>query len=138
MHDFDIDRAHRFEGDMKFKIGGEVFAHRPAVRPEVQQAWEEIDKNTTGAEALEITDNLIVAWLDTDQDPTAETRWRELRARETDPISQRDLTSLIVWLYSQSTRRPTEPLSSSEGGRGATGTSLTATSSTERAEASAA
>jgi hypothetical protein len=138
LHDFDIDRQYRHEGDRQFKLGGEVFTHRGGIRPEVQQQWEEMPAETPGSEALKITDALIVAWLDTDADPTGPERFRKLRERESDPITGRDINNLIVWLYTQSTRRPTEPLSSSEDGRGETTPTSTATSSTEPVEASAA
>ena len=138
MHDFDIDREHRYEGDRKFKIGGEEFQHRAGVRPELQQAWEEMPPETRGSEALKITDELIMAWLDVDADPTGPDRWRKLRERDTDPITTRDINNLVVWLYTQSTRRPTEPPSSSEDGRGETGQTSTATSSTEPVAASTA
>lgn len=137
MHDFDEHRHAKLNEDRRFKIGGEVFTHRPGIRPERMIAWESINAETSAVEALEITDGLIIAWLDTDADPSQEERYRKLREREEDPLSGGDLNSVIMWLYRQSTRRPTGAPTSSSDGRGSTGTESTATSSTAPAEESA-
>jgi hypothetical protein len=136
MHDFDIDREARWQADRQFKLGGEVFTHRPGVRPELMAEWEGIDANTSAVDALAITDRLIKAWIDTTDDPDAVKRFEVLRQREEDPISGGDLSTLIFWLYRQSTRRPTEPSTSSDNGHGTTGAPSTATSSTEPEPAS--
>lgn len=136
MQDFDIDRQARWHADRQFKLGGEVFTHRPGVRPELMAEWEGIDASTSAVEALAITDRLIKAWIDTTDDSTAVKRFEALRQREEDPISGGDLSTLIFWLYRQSTRRPTEPSTSSDNGHGTTGESSTEISSTEPAVAS--
>lgn len=137
MHDFDVDRAAKYEQDRSFKIGGEKFIHRPSVRPELMADWEDISTTTPAREVLAITDALIVAWLDTDADPTGPDRYKALRQRDSDPIGGGDLSALVTWLYRQSTRRPTVPPSPSSDGSGATGTTSTATSSTEQGADSA-
>jgi len=137
MYDFDEDRSARFEADRRFKIGGEVFQHRPGVRPETMAAWEEIGRETSASEAIKITDALMLAWIDTTADPTAHDRYKALRERENDPISGSDLSHVIMWLYRQSSRRPTVAPASSSDGRETTGTTSTETSSTEQAEESA-
>lgn len=133
MHDFDIDRAARYEEDRTFKIGGETFTHRPTVRPERMAAYEEMPLDITATEATKLTDDLIVAWLDTTNDPDAVDRYRKLREREDDPIGGGDLSDIIRWLYRQSTRRPTQSPAPSSDGSGATGTTSTETSSSEPA-----
>jgi hypothetical protein len=138
MHDFDIDREARYQEDRKFKLGGEIFTHRPGIRPELMADWEGISATTSAQEAIEITDRLVIAWIDPTDDPTAVERYKTLRQREEDPISGGDLSTLIFWLYRQSTRRPTEQSTSSDNGHETTGTTSTATSSSEPEPASAA
>lgn len=135
MHDFDEERLVKYQEDRKFKLGGEEFTHRPTVRPELMAEWEDITNETTAKEALVLTDRLILAWLDTDADPTAVKRFKALRERETDPIGGGDLSKLVTWLYRQSTRRPTTTPEPSSAGSGSTGTTVTGISSTEPAAA---
>lgn len=130
MHDFDPDREKRYEEDRQFKIGGEVFTHRPTVRPERMAAYEDMGAEATATNAVEIIDALILAWIDTTDDPTAHDRYRALREREEDPIGGGDLSDVVKWLYRQSTRRPTRAPVSSEDGRETTGTPSTPISST--------
>jgi hypothetical protein len=136
MHDFDEARLARYEEDRKFKLGGEIFTHRPAVRPELMAAYEDLGTTATAHEALQVLDDLIVAWIDPTDDPDAVERYHALRAREEDPIGGSDLSQLVSWLYRQSTRRPTSAPTSSEDGRVTTGTNSTDGSSAEPAVAS--
>ena len=136
MQDFDIERAKRWEEDRRFKIGGEVFTHKPTVRPELMTAYEDMAGSATGTEALAIMDALIVGWLDTTEDPEALDRFRALREREDDPLGGGDLSDIVKWLYQNSARRPTTASTSSDAGRTTTGTTSTDGSSPEQDEAS--
>ena len=136
MQDFDIERAKRYEADRRFKIGGEVFVHKPTVRPDLMIAYEDMARDASAKEALEIMDDLVIGWLDTTDDPDAVERYRELRLRDEDPIGGGDLSDLVKWLYQNSARRPTTASTSSDDGRKITGTSSTDGSSPEQDEAS--
>ena len=136
MRDFDLERRERYEVDRTFRIGGETFVRKPAVRPEVMLAYEDMSMEATAADSLEVVDQTILSFIeDTDG---AHDRYRALRERDEDPVSIRDLNGLVVWLIAESTKRPTSALSLSEPGREPTGTTSKETSSTEPAEASAA
>jgi len=136
LQDFDIERAKRYEADRRFKIGGEVFVHKPTVRPDLMIAYEDMARDASAKEALEIMDDLVIGWLDTTDDPDAVERYRELRLRDEDPIGGGDLSDLVKWLYQNSARRPTTASTSSDDGRKITGTSSTDGSSPEQDEAS--
>lgn len=136
MQDFDIERAKRYEADRRFKIGGEVFVHKPTVRPDLMIAYEDMARDASAKEALDILDDLVIGWLDTTEDPGAVERYRELRLRDEDPIGGGDLSDLVKWLYQNSARRPTTASTSSDDGRKITGTSSTDGSSPEQDEAS--
>jgi hypothetical protein len=138
VHDFDEAREARYHADRQFRIGGEVFTHRPTIRPEHMARYEDMGKDTSATEAMEIIDALIIAWIDTSDDPDAHDRYRALRLREDDPIGGGDLSDVVRWLYRQSTRRPTQEPDLSSDGRESTGTISKETSSTEPAVALAA
>lgn len=136
MHDFDPARAERYHEDRQFKLGGEIFTYRPGVKPEKMAAYEDLDLTATAEETLRVVDDLIVSWLDTNDDPTAVERWRAIREREDDPITGKDISDLAVWLYAQTTRRPTQQPSPSGDGSETTGTTSTDGSSPEPVAAS--
>lgn len=133
MHDFDLERQERYTADREFKLGGEIFIRKPAVRPEVMIAYEDMSMEASAAESLAVVDKTILSFIEDTND--AHARYQALRERDEDPVSIRDLNQLVVWLISESTKRPTSALLLSEPGRAPTGTNSTATSSTEPAAA---
>ena len=133
-HDFDIARRERAEEDREFTLGGETFVRKPAVRPEVMIAYEDMTVEHSAAESLKVIDTLILAFLEDVDD--AHDRYRALRARDDDAVNVRDLNEVIRWLIMESTKRPTSALSLSTGGRAENGTPSTAISSIGPAKAS--
>jgi hypothetical protein len=134
MHDFDRDREQRHSADRQFKIGGEVFTRRPAVRPEAMTAYEDLTPGASASEAVEVIDNLILAFLE----PSDHERYRALREREEDPLNVTDLNDLVRWLIIETTRRPTQQPSPSTAGSEPTGIRSMENSSSEQDAASAA
>lgn len=123
MKDFDEARAERTAADRTFKLGGEVFVMKAAVRPEVMVGYESMNPDTPALEALGIIDDMVVSFLEGD---TAEGRYRAIRARDDDPISMDDLNALVEWLVAEQTGRPTTAPSASTGGVAPTPDSSTA------------
>lgn len=103
------------EKDHFFTIRGEKFDYLD-VKPEVLTAFE-LRKNGKKSEAdstWDALDQQIMVFLPDEQ----HARWKELRAREKDPITIKQLTELIKWLMEVQTGRPTEqpsPLVSGPG-----------------------
>lgn len=161
MKDFDVEREAELRADVRdrtFKIGGETFAYKAAVRPDILSEWDQVrppalaadgktllrnedgsvvDAGTPSSEVLAIEDRLIgmfLAPVDEFDDPHA--RWAALRAREDDPIRGKDMLELIKWLVGEQVGRPTEAPSPSGDGRAANGTGSTPISSTPPVAAS--
>jgi hypothetical protein len=130
MKNFDEQRSERLsraEDERTFVIGGEPFLVRAAVRPEATEPWEDIEPGLSHGETLANCDQTILNLIEPAGD--AHERWRNLRAREDDPVTLQDMLELIPWMIGTAAGRPTEPPESSSDGRGSTGTTLTAASS---------
>jgi hypothetical protein len=104
--------------DRTFVIRGETFTFKD-VRPEVIQAWGESTNGKDDETVWEQQDKQILMFLD---EPDHE-RWRELRKRETDPVTIAQQNAVLTWLFEAATGRPTEPVSPSPSGPGKTGAS---------------
>lgn len=102
------------ETSLTFTIRGETFTLRD-VRPEVIAAWEDEENAPTAAAGLTMLDDKIAVLLASDDDRT---RWRELREREENPVTLRQVKALVEWIVEVQSDRPTEPPSSSPAGRG--------------------
>lgn len=124
MQDFDVERSERTAVDRTFKIGGEVFVMKAAVRPETMIGYEAINEDTQPEDVLRIIDDLIVSFIEGGED--AAQRYRDVRAREDDAVSMRDLNALTDWMIGRQTGRPPTPPSSSMGGAETTQDSSTA------------
>jgi hypothetical protein len=111
---FDERRNERMRKTRTFTIGGEQFAYRPGVEPEVLADWMDVGADTPEIDAIKVADDTIIAFLETgDVD-----RWRALRqpgALE-NPITSGDLLAVLRWLISEQGSRPTEPSRSSTNG----------------------
>lgn len=134
MKDFDQERAQRANKDRAFRINGYEFQYRPAVAPQSLLPWsrmvggEFVERHADGSvvlgpdnaplsslseeKALEIYDQTIRAFLV----PGQEDKWEAARDPNAEnPINLGDLTNLIVWLFEETSGRPTGPPSSSSG-----------------------
>jgi hypothetical protein len=134
MKDFDEVRAQRAAEDRSFQLGGETFAYRVNVRPETLLAFEVIDETDDSEEKLALLDRAILSLIEPDGD--APERWRQLREREEDAVSLRDLRDVAGWLVEQASGRPLAPPSPSTPGPVAMRPSSTGASSSRAAKAS--
>jgi hypothetical protein len=102
--------------DRDFTVAGETFQWRN-VRPEVLTSFEQSDDKDADADAAwRLMDDQILLFLHkNDHD-----RWRELRAREENPVTIAQLNAILLWLMEEQTGRPTVPSSPSDPGRGRT------------------
>ena len=104
--------------DREFTVGGETF-HWRDVRPEVLTSFEP-SANGSGPEdanaAWRLMDDQILLFIAKDE----EQKWRDLRAREDQPVTIAQLNAILIWLMEEQTGRPTEPSSPSAPGRGRT------------------
>lgn len=121
------------ESDLEFVLGGETFRMK-YVRPEVLAEWEDEEEpeTETAAERIERVDNRIIGFLDSSSNGDGKdsvTRYRELRAREENPVSLGQLRAVVVWMMETQTARPTEQPSALAGGRGKTAATSRAGSS---------
>lgn len=103
--------------DREFTVGGETFRWRD-VRPEVLTSFE---PSTNGAEpddnaAWRLMDDQILLFIAQDEHD----RWRELRARDDNPVTIAQLNAILLWLMEEQTGRPTVQPSPSAAGRGPT------------------
>lgn len=124
MHNFDVERETRLQGDRTFQIGGQTFTYRPSVAPEKLIRWAEMSVDTPEMEAIEIIDETVVAFL---EDGQAE-KWKAVRNPDLpNPLNANDISGLVKWLMEEQTGRPTSPSSASTtgSGNGAPGTILT-------------
>jgi hypothetical protein len=111
---FDERRNERMRKTRQFVIGGETFAYRPGVEPEVLAEWMDVGADTAEADAIKVADNTIVAFLES----ADVERWRALRqpgALE-NPITSGDLLAVLRWLIGEQGARPTEPSGDSSNG----------------------
>lgn len=103
------------EKDQSFTVRGEKFTYQD-VKPEILTAFE---VNTNGKKededtVWEVLDAQIMLFIL----PEQHDRWKELRAREKDPVTIHQLTEILKWLMEVQTGRPTIPPSPSASGRG--------------------
>jgi hypothetical protein len=107
-------RNERAAKERQFTIGGEHFAYRPGVEPEVLADWMDVGDGTPEAEAIRVADATIIAFLD----PGDVDRWRALRqpGALSNPITSGDLLAVLRWLIGQQGSRPTEPSRASSTG----------------------
>lgn len=123
MKDFDEARtAARDAEERSFKLGGETFTIRPAVRPETLVAASRVRQDSEIADDVAAFDEMLEGFLE----PGDRDRYRELRLRETDPVTFADLMAVAQWAVEVNTGRPTEQPSPSTPGLKPTGTELTA------------
>lgn len=121
MHDFDVERAEgkvTDRAEREFMLGGQVFVHKVAVRPEAMTEWEDMPDDVTAADALLITDKTVLAFIEDDGD--AHARYRAVRENEDDPLTVTDIGKVLVWLIGKATGRPTGARLLSTAGRAAT------------------
>lgn len=102
--------------DREFTVGGETF-HWRDVRPEVLTSFEpsENGKDDDNA-AWRLMDDQILLFLAKDEAD----KWRELRARDDNPVTIAQLNAILLWLMEEQTGRPTVQPSPSDSGRGQT------------------
>jgi hypothetical protein len=102
--------------DRELTVGGETF-HWRDVRPEVLTSFEP-SENGDGDEnaAWRLMDDQILLFLAKDE----QDKWRELRARQENPVTIAQLNAILLWLMEQQTGRPTVTPSPSAPGRGRT------------------
>ena len=103
--------------DREFTVGGETY-HWRDVRPEVLTSFE---PSTNGSEpdenaAWRLMDDQILLFIAKEEAD----RWRELRARDDNPVTIAQLNAILLWLMEEQTGRPTVPPSPSAAGRGRT------------------
>jgi hypothetical protein len=99
--------------ERQFKVQDETFTWRD-VRPEV---LTEFEVNTNGDDpnaVWDLMDRQILLFLDEEQHG----RWKELRAREKEPVTIGQINAVLTWLMEEQTGRPTEQPSPSAPGRG--------------------
>lgn len=123
MRNFDEERAERYSRDTTFKIGGETFKFRIGMRPELyaeitREYRESLGQVTPALEAIRIADHTIEGFLVDEEEIN---RWRALREREDDPITQWDMGQVIVFMLGEQMGRPTAAPSSTGNGRSETG-----------------
>jgi hypothetical protein len=130
--DFDGPRRKREQqsrDERAMILGGETFYAKASVRPEVLTQFSDINDETPMKEVLRITDDTILALLES-VDHTEE-RYRKIRESEDDVVNLEDLLEVAKWLVEVQTGRPTELPSASSGSPETppSGTASTATSS---------
>jgi hypothetical protein len=130
--DQDLARADRASRDRSFKIAGEEFTRRVAVRPEVLEEWSRLGADEAETTGFQILDRVIFSLIE----PDGHDRWRQLREREQDPITYKDLQEVTAWLVAEETGRPTAAPSPSTAGREQPGTTSTEDSSLREVKAS--
>lgn len=141
VRDFDAERQERYERPRSFKIGGEVFTFHRGLRPEefnaITAEYFEMTVDTPAPEAVEVVDRTILAFLDGEENRE---RWRQLRAREEQAITGRDMRLVIEMIFEEQTGVPTTSPEPSSNGAESTGESSTENSSSalEASEVSAA
>lgn len=109
--------------DRTFTVRGETFEWIET-KPEVLALWDPESVPTNGKEAeatwgLRLLDAQVKLFLN----PEDQKRWDELRARDEQPVTQRQMIELVKWLVAEQAERPTETPSPSDSGRGRTAAS---------------
>lgn len=135
VRDFDAERQERFARPRTFKIGGEAFTFHRGLRPEDFNAiagdYFGITPDTNQDEAIRIVDATIVGFLESEDDKG---RWAELRKRETEAITGRDMRQILEMIFEEQTGHPTTLPEPSVNGDESTGESLTESSSSDPVE----
>ncbi len=109
--------------DMKFTIGGETFLVHD-VPPDVLMTMESDTSAETSEDegvqqtAMQRVDEQILAFLNGDEESTK--RYRDLRARTTDPVPLWKILEFRRLLWETQSERPTNLPSPSAGGPGRT------------------
>jgi hypothetical protein len=104
--------------DREFRVQDKTFTWRD-VRPEVLSSFD-IDTNGTDPNAVwDLMDRQILLFLENGQQEA----WKELRAREENPVTIGQMNAVLTWLMEEQTGRPTEQPSPSAPGRGRTAAS---------------
>ncbi len=101
--------------DREFTVGGETF-HWRDVRPEVLTSFEPSrngDQPDDENAAWRLMDDQILLFLAKDETE----KWRNLRAREDNPVTIAQLNAILLWLMEEQTGRPTQAPSPSASGR---------------------
>ncbi len=101
--------------DREFTVGGETF-HWRDVRPEVLTSFEPSrngDSPDDDNAAWRLMDDQILLFIE----PAEADRWREVRARDTQPVTIAQLNAILLWLMEEQTGRPTQAPSPSASGR---------------------
>lgn len=118
----DFDQLHK--RDLDFVIGGEKFTMK-FVTPEVIASFdymeveaEEADDDDPRPLSLRVLDKRILLFIEPGENEENHKRWRELRARQENPVSMLQLNALADWLIETQTGRPTIKPSPSGAGRG--------------------
>lgn len=144
MHDFDTERAAGYydEKERQFKLAGETFTIRRAVRPEAIDPWLDFirrlaaEEPTTPVEQRAAMDDTITRMLE----PASAKKWRQVRERDDDPVTGADLFPVAAFCVQIAGGRPLAPSSDSgDGSQTATaGTPSTDDSSSPAVEEQAA
>ncbi len=157
MKDFDLERKTRDEegrDDRTFRLGGETFVVKAAIRPEALTEYENLTGDASATDTLAIIDRLIQAFIepgDLVDNPYIDEQheddgqpaqigerhlaYRQVRAVDDNPIGLPDLEALVEWLIETQTQRPTGPPSSSGASRRGTRNGSTEGSSSRASRA---
>lgn len=119
--------------DRTFTVRGQTFTW-VEVRPEALSAMGKslsaVDANGDGDQEVDddaawaaIDDQILLFLIPEDQE-----RWKELRAREAEPVTVKQINAILQYLVEEQTDRPTETPSASAPGPGRTAPSSRARS----------
>jgi hypothetical protein len=101
-----------------FVVRGQTFTWRD-VRPEILTAFQNENGDEEKKTVWEQQDDQILEFLVVEDHE----RWKNLRAREEDPITLAQFNAILEYLVEKQTDRPTETPSPSATGRGRTAAS---------------
>ena len=106
MKDFD----ELLSSDHEFKVRDQVFTFND-VRPEILSTFS---VNGKEEDVWAVLDAQVLMFLDED----GQKRWKELRARDENPVTIAQIQGILQYLMEQQTGRPFEQLQDSEAGPG--------------------
>lgn len=123
MKDFDQERATvPFDEEARtFRLRGETFTIKQAVRPEVLVPASRVNRESVLADDVTNVDATILAVLDGD----GPDRYRQIRESDDDPITFIDMMAIVNFAIEVATGRPTRQPGSSGAGPSKTGTGST-------------
>lgn len=104
--------------DHTFTVRGVTFTWKE-VRPEVLSAMGQALTNVNDEDAdagWGAIDDQIILFLD----PSDHDKWKELRAREEEPVTIKQINAILDYLIGEQSDRPTQTPSPSASGRGRT------------------